>query len=200
MQRSGLSRVIPVILIMIVIAAAVAGLISVGQSILGGDTQQPAEVNVGRQALTEVKNGSGIRMTVRGPIVANEEFHSYTITIRPNYRSITTYVGYNKKPLNHRELNNNKRAYEQFVYALSRLDFMNSMPLRGEVNDTRGICATGMLYEFEVLQNNKSVQKLWTTSCGGSRGSFNSNLTRTRELIQDQIPGIEKILGKVRLP
>lgn len=198
MQRSGLSRILPIALILVVIAVAVAGLFSLGQSMFGGDTQSGIAVNEGEEALTRTENGSGVRMTVRGEIVGNGEFNSYTITIRPTYRNMTTYVGYEKQIVERRELNNNKEAYEQLVYALQRLNYMGATPFEGERNDTRGICATGLLYEFEVLRDNRSVQKLWTTSCDDS-GSFDANLTRVRELFQDQIPDMYKLLRDIDL-
>ncbi len=191
-----MSRIIPIILILIVIAASIAGIWSIGQSIFGGGAPAPTEVvNRGAENLTKTESGSGVRMTVRGPIVGNEEHNSYTITVKPNYRNMTTYKGYNKKPIQRKELSNNKKAYTELVHALDRLGYMDDLPFIDSANDTRGICATGTLYEFEVLKDNKSVQKLWTASC--TRGSFNAKLTLVRELFLDQIPDNYKLLGKI---
>ncbi len=200
MNRSGLQRLVPIILVLIVIALAIAALVSLGRTFFGGDdssSPSPTPVNTGKQALTSTQADRSVRMTVRGPIVADENFHSYTITASPDARNMTTYTGYTDKEVDNEQLQNTHKAYEQFVYALSRANLMEGTPLSGADNDTRGICATGYLYEFEVLQGDNSVQKLWTSTCTGSPGSLKANLQQVTSLFRSQIPDYSKLLSKI---
>lgn len=200
MDRSGLQRVIPIILILIIVIVAIAALISLGRSMFSGGGQQPQlPVNSGKQALTNTTADRSVRMTVRGPIVAQENFHSYTITIGPGKRNMITYVGYLGQQVDNEALDNNVQSYTQFVHALSRARLMDGTPLNGDANNTQGICSTGLLYEFEVLQGNNSVQKLWTSTCKGSSGSLDANLGQINNLFQRQIPAFRKLVDKVNL-
>jgi hypothetical protein len=112
---------------------------------------------------------------------------------------MTTYRGYLKEQVDNEQLSNNLQAYEQLVYALNRAKLMDGTPLSGDANDTRGLCANGTLVEFEVRQGSNSIQKLWTTSCTGSKGSLKANLTQVSRLFQQQIPDFSKLLSKISL-
>lgn len=201
MDRSGLQRIFPIALIVIVIVIAIAALVSLGQSIFGGGSGEPEQeqVNVGKEALTETQSTSSIRMSVRGPIVASENFHSYDITISPEKRNMTTYVGYVGKQVGTKNYSNNRQAYEQLVFALDRAGMMDGTPLEGDANDLRGICATGLIYQFEVLSSSTSVQSLWTTSCKSISGSLTASRSSLTNLFQDQIPDFNTLSRKISL-
>lgn len=202
MDRSGAQRIIPIVLVLIIVALAVAALVSLGRVLFGGESSSPSPtppVNTGKQALTTTSADRSVRMTVRGPIVASENFHSYAITVSPDARNMTTYVGYVGQPVDSAQLENTSQAYEQFVYSLSRANLMEGTPLTGEANDTRGICATGSIYTFEVLQGSNVIQGLWTSTCKGSPGSLEANLQQVSRLFQRQIPTFSQLASKVRL-
>jgi hypothetical protein len=202
MERSGLQRIIPIALVLIVIIVAVVALVSLGRALFsggGGASPSPAPVNTGKQALKATTADRSVRMAVRGPIVANENFHSYAITVSPDSRTMTTYVGYLGQQVANEQLDNNVQAYTQFVNALSRANLMEGTPLTGDANNTDGICATGYLYEFEVLQASNSIQRLWTSSCRGSLGSLKANLQQVSQLFQLQIPRFKALSSAVNL-
>ena len=198
MNNSGVQRIIPIALILIVIVIAVAALFSVGRSILGSSEPETV-VNTGKEALLNTSLDRSVRLTVRGPIVADEQFHSYTITASPTSRTLTTYQGYLDNQVDQVQLPNNNRSYEQFIYALDRASMMESDELDGDSNDVRGICATGRVYEYEVLQASNVIKKLWTTSCSKIKGSQEANNARLSELFQAQIPDANKTTRKVKL-
>jgi hypothetical protein len=110
-----------------------------------------------------------------------------------------THVGYTGKQVDNEQLDNSSEAYTQFVNALNRAKLMDGMPLIGDANDTKGVCATGMLYEFEVLQGTNSIQKLWTSTCKGSPGSLHASVTQVSSLFQRQIPDFTKLTDKINL-
>jgi len=76
---------------------------------------------------------------------------------------------------------------------------MDGSPFSGEEDNTKGICATGFVYEFETRQGSNVVQKLWTSTCKGSRGSLTANLSQVSRLFQVQIPNYSSILSKARI-
>lgn len=197
MYRGNSTRIIPIILVLIVIAIVIAALVSIGRAVLGGNTS--TQSNPGRDALLTTTPDHSVRMTVRGPIVANENFHSYQVVIDPTSRMMTTYQGYVETPIATRSYDNNTQAYEQFVYALDKANMMNDDELTGSQNDTRGICATGIVYEFETLQNGATVKKLWTSTCKGSPGSFKQSVSQVSNLFLSQIPDQKTLLSNLDL-
>lgn len=200
MYKSNSSRVVPIVLILIAVAVAIAVLVSVGRAIFGGNTtSQTSKTDIGQESLLNTAVDRSVRMTVRGPLVANEDFRSYQVAIDSSSRRLTTYKGYVDETLNNVSLNNNTRAYEEFVYALNRANLMKGTELDGDKNDTRGICATGRVYEFEVLQGSSVIKRLWTSTCRGSQGSLKANVTQMQKLFTDQIPDSRKTLSEINL-
>ena len=197
MNNSGAQRAVPIILIILVIIIAIAALVSVGRSIFGGDSQPV--VNSGRESLLNTALDRSVRMTVRGPIVGDNVFHSYTITVSPTSRNLTTYQGYLLTQLETDQQTNNSKAYQQFVYALDRAAMMEGTEPEGDANDTRGICATGTLYRYETLQGTNVVKELWTTSCGRSKGSLRAVNQSLVRLFKAQIPDNNKLLTNIKL-
>jgi len=202
MERSGLRRLIPIAVVVIVIGIAIFALVSVGRSLFsGGSTPSPSTtpVNVGKQALTNTLADRSVRMTVRGPLVATENFRSYTITVSPDTRNMTTLKGYDSQQIDNKQMTNTLQAYEQFVYALDRAKLMDGTPLTGDANDMRGICASGTIYEFDVLQGSNVIQGLWTSTCTGSKGSLKASLSQITSLFRAQIPDFSQLVSKISL-
>ncbi|HEX6416040.1 MAG TPA: hypothetical protein VFZ62_00780 [Candidatus Saccharimonadales bacterium] len=201
MYKGNSSRVLPIILVLIVVAIVVAALVSIGRVIFGGGegAVDQSQVDTGKQALLNTATDRSVQMTVRGPIVANEDFRSYRITVDPLNRVMTTYAGYLEQPINNKSLDNNAQAYEQFVYALDKANMINGEAFTGEKDDTRGICATGRVYEFAVLQNGETVKRLWTSTCKGSPGSFRASVSQVSNLFLDQVPDNKDLLKEIDL-
>lgn len=198
MYRGNSNRIVPIILILIVVAIVIAALVSLGRAVLGGNSSS-SQSNPGRDSLIATTPDHSVRMTVRGPLVANENFHSYQVVINSTSRSMTTYQGYLDQPIDSRSYDNNVQAYEQFVYALDKANMMNADELTGDQNDIRGVCATGLVYEFEALNNGSTVKKLWTSTCKGSPGSFKASVSQVSSLFLTQIPDQKTLLSKLDL-
>lgn len=197
MYRGKGSRLLPVIMTLLVIAVVVIVVVSVGRAIFGGGGNSSSQTDAGRQALLATSVDHSVRMTVRGPIVANENFHSYQITVSPDSRNLTLYTGYLDQAMDTNQLGNNTKAYEEFVYALDKANLMNGTPLSGDKNDTRGICATGYVYKFETLKSNSPVKMLWTSTCRGSTGSLKASVTQVRNLFLVQIPNSSSTIATI---
>jgi hypothetical protein len=193
--------VVPIVLILIVVAIAIAVLVSVGRAIFGGGTNTPqaSRTDLGVESLLNTSVDRSVRMTVRGPLVADEDFRSYQVAVDSSSRRLTTYSGYLDKTIDNVQLGNSAKAYEEFVYALNRANLMKGEELDDEKNDMRGVCATGKLYEFEVLQGNSVIKRLWTSTCKGSQGSLKASVKQVEKLFHEQIPDSDKTLTKIDL-
>ena len=201
MNRSGLQRIIPIVIVLLVAGLAIFALISLGRAIFsgGGQSDQPVAVNSGKQALINTSADRSVRMTVRGPIVAQNNFHSYTIEASPDKTAMTTYVGYIGQQVATKSYENNTQAYTQFVNALDKANMMEGTLLTGDANNTDGVCARGNLYLFAVLQGTNVIQELWTSTCRGSVGSLKANMTQISTLYQRQIPDFTALIRQISM-
>ena len=186
-------KILPIIIIILITIMVVIALVSLGRAIFSNfGTKQP-QVNALKQALLATDTSRGVKMTVRGPIVAQENSRSYQIKITPNSRTITTYKGYLGEKIHTRQFDNNLEAYTQFVNALDKANLPKGKPF--EKDNLYGICATGVVTEFDVLQNDQSIAHLWTSTCKGSRGSLDASVDQNKNLFLAQIPDASKILS-----
>ena len=192
------TRFLSVSLVIIIVAIAVVGLIYVARVLFfsGGNGVVP-QTNSSQSGLTSTSADRSVLMKVRGPIVANEDFRSYQILVTPNERTFTVNSGYMDEKIQNLIFSNNTPAYEQFVYALNIARLMNANELTGDRNDTRGVCATGYLYEFQTLKSDKSVKSLWTTSCTNVRGSLIVKVKPLVALFTVQIPNVQPLITSI---
>jgi len=193
------SRIIPVALVVLIIVIAVAALVSLARVVFFSGSSTPAATDTSRTSLLDTSATHSVSMTVRGPIVADEQFHSYKIDISPNARQLKTYTGYLDTVVDSSSLTNNVASYEQFVYALDKANLAKGTELTGDKDDTRGVCATGDVYEFTILNNGSSVKHLWTSTCSGSQGSLDASVNQLTELFTNQIPTASKLISKIDL-
>lgn len=196
MNRGGFARFIPVILFVAVVVLIIAAFISIGRNIFG-DSEPVSDP--GRTSLTSTGSDRSVRMTARGPIVAEEEHRSYQITVGPRERKFVSYRGYLERPLETVELDNNSRAYEEFVYALDRLGYMNGSEGEGEATDLRGRCASGTLYEFEVINAGGVVKRLWDSTCRKEEGTMEANRKEVTDAFRSQIPNIRDLTRGLKI-
>lgn len=181
----------------IVVVLIIVAIVSIGRALFGGaaETTIDTDIDRGRTALLETESDHGVSLTVRGPIVANENFKSYRILITPASRSMDAYKGYLDESERSKKLDNNTEAYEQFVYALDKADMMKGKELKDDkLGDLRGICATGYVYEYAVLIDDKPVKHLWTSTCDGSKGSLVASTTQLNNLFLKQIPDADDLI------
>lgn len=195
------SRIIPVVLVIVIIIIAIAALVSLTRVVFfsGTKTDDTVQLDVSREALLNTTLGHRVSMTVRGPIVADEKFHSYKIDISPDARTINTYAGYLDTVVSQNTLGNSVAAYEEFVHALDKANLSKGKQFEGDKNDTRGICATGNVYQFSIYDGAKEVKNLWTSTCGGSKGSLDASVAQLMNLFVTQIPGANTLIQKVNL-
>ena len=200
MYRGNSSRFIPIVLVLVIVAIAIVALVSVGRLVFGGhSTPTPTTTDTSEQALLDTSGDHYVRMTARGPIVADEDFHTYQVTITPTSRELTTYQGYLNAVISSETLDNTTAAYAQFVNALDKANYMKGTALTGNADSTNGICATGRVYEFDVMNGSGVEKDLWTSTCKGSKGSLNASLSQVGDLFLAQFPDGTARIDKVGL-
>ena len=202
--RNSISRFIPILLVIIITIVAVAAVIAIGRALFGdgGSPNSPQpnpNIEDAKTALLSTDVDRSVRLTVRGPIVANENFRSYSITITPDSREMITYEGYLDNQIDRKRLDNNTKAYTELVYALDKRKMMDGKDLTDEQNDLRGICASGKIYKFETTKNHSVVKSLWTSDCSGSKGSAQANVNEILDMFLKQIPDGKKMASGIGL-
>lgn len=194
------SRVLPTILTIIIIIIAIAGLVALARLIFGGgDSASNQILDKSEENLLSTSVDRSVSMTVRGPIIADEDFRSYSITVTPTSRDFRAYTGYLDVITNSQTLSNNTAAYGQFVNALNKANLVAGDPFEGDRNNVLGICATGKVYEFRLLNNNKEEEMLWTSTCSGSPGSLKASASQLSALFLNQIPSGSDITATLKL-
>lgn len=195
----GKSKILPVILVAIVAVVAIIALVSIGRAILNRDTQPEIAEDPASLALLNTEMDRSVRMTVRGPITADEDFRSYEIEVSPVGRRMTTYRGYQNQVIEDVRLGNSNEAYTELVHALSLANFTKTAQSAVSIDDIAGVCATGRVYTFELRRAQSAVKQLWATSCRGVDGSFKGNAAQVRDLLQGQIPNSRDLLRGINL-
>lgn len=198
MQRSSGSRLFPIFLVLIIVVVVIVAIVSIGRAIFSGVQQEDTnseQVDAGRTALLDTSPNHSVRLTVRGPIVAQENFASYQINVSPSRRTMDVYKGYLDDVQKSKAFSNNTKAYEEFVYALDKANMMKGdEPEDDSANDLRGICATGYVYEYSALADDRTVKRLWTSTCDGSKGTLDASTEQLNDLFLAQVPGAEDLI------
>jgi hypothetical protein len=130
-----------------------------------------------------------MRLTIDGPVKADQNHHMVRITVGRNENMVETIQGYQDTVLTTNTYPNNEEAYGVFLRALHLQGYT-----KGDDNpdraDERGICPTGTRYIFEIVTGSASVQRFWTSSCDG--GTFRGKASTVRNLFRAQIPDYAK--------
>lgn len=189
MQRSSGLRLFPLFLTIVIVIVIIIAIVSIGRAIFSGTQQKAPEADVGQTELLNTSIDHSVQMIIRGPIVAEENFKSFTISVSPTSRSMVVYQGYVDEISRSKRLSNNTAAYEQFAYALDKANMTKGTETSNDTEkDLRGVCASGYVYEYSVLVNGQPVKHLWTSSCNGSKGTLEASTTQLDNLFYAQIP------------
>lgn len=195
------SRILPTLLVLIVIIVAVAGLVAVARALFFPGANQGAkpQVDIAQQALLTTTDDHSVSMTVRGPIVANENFRSYSMVVSPSKREVKTFTGYLDTVLEQQTLGNNTAAYAEFVNALNLANLPKGTEVASNQDELLGICATGKLVQFSILKDGQSVQTLWTSTCSGSKGTLRASVEQLSQLFKAQVPNASSFIKSAGL-
>ena len=196
MKRGGPTKLGIGIVVVIVALLLVGGLIWIGRSFFGGSSAKTDSdaLSAGQKLLNKPTADTAVRLSVRGPITAQETHYSIAETISATSRNLTIWRAYDGTVMTNENLSNSAGAFSDLLAALNRAGFMKQ---NGNTDVNQGICAIGQLIQFEILQypkndkgeiTEKSVGKLWTTSCAGLGGNFDGLAANVIDLFLNQIP------------
>jgi hypothetical protein len=158
----------------------------------GGKNEKAPEINLLDYATTQTV----VKMTVDGPVIADQNHDGYSITIGRDANTIEVVKGYQGTVVDRRTYSNNTEAYAVFLRALQMQRFTKGDP-DPKKTDSRGVCPNGSRYTFEIESGGKTIQRYWTSTCGG--GTFDGSRSSIRRLFVRQIPDFPKITSKLRL-
>jgi hypothetical protein len=185
-----------ILLIAIIAVVVIGGIVWGARSLFSGGDQPVAEtVSAGQKLLDKPSAETAVRMSVRGPITAQESHYSIAMTISQASRNLTIWRGYDGSIMTEESLANSAGSFADLTAALNRASFMEKLENVDEAN--AGICAVGQLIQFEILEyktdengkiSEKSAEKLWTTSCSNLTGNFGGLSANVIDLFLDQIP------------
>jgi len=200
MYRGSRPRIFPIIIVIIIVALVVATLVTVGRMLFNNssstDDKKATSSSTLEHALLNEDTDRSVRWTVRGPIVSNEKFRSYQITISPSERTYVTYSGYLDTVIDTKTYDNNSQAYEQFVYALDKTGISKTRKVPD--TDLRGVCATqGLAYKFETLTGDDADHNVWSSTCKDSPGTMTASALQVQALFVNQIPDFKPLFNKI---
>lgn len=201
-MKEKLIRLAPILLIVAIAILSIILIVNLGRMMFGfGDSSNKSsetsqqEQDTSTKELLTVETGRSVKMTVRGPIVANEDARSYIVEVSPSGRLFKVLKGYNGEVINQKDHANTSVSYDEFVHALNKANMMKGEAFTGEADDLRGVCASGYIYDFAILKNGEVVKHLWTSTCGGSKGSLLANTKQLQDLFASQIPEFKKVVN-----
>lgn len=140
-----------------------------------------------------------VRETIDGPVNAPQDHRQIQITVGRDNTTFDLIQGYDKTSLNTQVYPMTQAAYSAFLYSLQYAGYQkgNSDP---KLKDERGYCPLGDRYVFEIIQDGQSIQRYWTTSCGGGAPStFKGDFGMVVQLFQNQVPNYNSLTENVRL-
>jgi hypothetical protein len=163
----------------------------------GGDSEKTLQ-----NPLTDYSSTDAIvRMTVDGPIIAEQQHQAYRISVGRSETRIETLQGYEYETIESKTYDNNQQAFFNFLRAIELDGFTKGLAKAdSQTQDERGVCATGNRFVFEIMSGTSQVQRYWTTSCG-NQGTFKGNAQRVKQLFDRQIPlpDFPKMTGRLKV-
>ena len=140
---------------------------------------------------------SEILFTQTGPIISNETHNYLQIAVTSSSVQFNLFQGYQNQVIASKIYNNNQQSYSAFLYALYYAGFNIGNNDPKLLNNT-GYCSMGDLYTFELLNNNKVIQKYWTSNCSSVPGTYGGQSYNTINLFRTQVPDYSSMTSNAR--
>ena len=137
-----------------------------------------------------------VRMTIDGPINANQDHQQVQITANQNVVTFDQFQGYDSTVVNQQQFANSVNAYSAFLYALALNGFTEGSS-DSALSSEQGHCAQGDRYVFELIQGGNDLERYWATSCPKVAVSFEGNLTVILSLFEAQVPNYQTLTKNV---
>jgi type II secretory pathway component PulC len=186
MEFASRIRWILVIAVTVILLILVSwGLFTIASNIFRGDGDVPLTTQSNDVKI--VQSTSVAKYRVEGPIVANEDHRSYSITVSSSVVTMKTFKSYGRVILEERSYQNTQAAYDSFLSALLNQN-VTELNRRNTSTDftfeDQGVCANGQ--KFFVELDSKIFR--WSTSCSDSQGNAGFDMAFISALFEEQVP------------
>lgn len=148
----------------------------------GNKTKSPTAKTLVSFANTDAE----ARMIIDGPITADQTHRQEQFIVTRDEVTYKQITGYEHTVVKSPSYENNQAAFDNFLHALVHAGFTKGNPDKA-LSDERGHCPLGNRYIFEFVQNGKTYERFWTTSCGKPR-TYLGNFDLTLSLFKTQVP------------
>lgn len=139
-----------------------------------------------------------VEMINSGPITAEQTHNEVKIDITRSQATLTVYQGYQETVVRSQSYANNQTAFDVFLHALDVSGFTKGNPDKAKA-DERGYCSYGNRYVYSLINEGNIIQRYWSTSCTGTRGTYEGNRAATMWLFQKQIPDYSNLTANVAI-
>jgi hypothetical protein len=150
------------------------------------------------KTLTDYANTDAqVIMTIDGPVNADSLHNQIRITVDKTNVTYEHIKGYQGDVVKTKLYANNEDAYDVFLHALLHAGYdrgSNDPALK----DDRGWCATGDRYIFELVQNGKTLQRYWDTTCHNTH-TYEGSTSLTTTLFEAQVPNYDGLTENIQL-
>ena len=177
---------------MIAIGAVVVIIIGIIAAFTYGK-QTPPKTPPSQISLTDhTTDGSEVRLTIVGPVNANELHRSSSISVSRDSRAVEFDKTYSDIPITSATYINNQDAFDDFMTALQNAGF--TKPAKGTTQaDDTGQCPQGQRYEYELITSDTVAMHTWSSSCQGKNEPFGGKASLVQALFRAQIPDYAKL-------
>jgi hypothetical protein len=157
----------------------------------GGDNK--SEVPETKRDLVSYASEENFRVTqtVISPITAAQNHDQIQITVNNSSANIDLIKGYEGNVIANRSYPMSVESFREFLSALDKANYTRGNTDE-KLRDDRGYCSTGQRFVYEIYQGANSLQRFWTTSCGGTK-TFRGNANLVNTLFRAQIPDYGQI-------
>lgn len=152
----------------------------------------------GKPLASYASTDAAVRLTIDGPINAEQNHRQIQITIDRNNSVMNVIQGYNGNVINTLSYSNTQAGYSAFLHSLQLINFTQGDTSNSALKSEAGHCAIGQRYIVQLIQNDQDIQRYWATSCNGPH-TYEGNMQLTLELFQQQIPDYQSAASAVGL-
>jgi hypothetical protein len=138
-----------------------------------------------------------VQLTIDGPITAVQDHEQVQISVNNGQTTYSQISGYNGEVVNTESYSNTQNSFYSFLRALETVSF-TSGDTSSKLSNERGLCPLGRRYVVQLTQDGKTIERFWSTSCGGTK-TYNGNLPVTIELFEAQVPDYSTLTDSVTL-
>jgi len=138
-----------------------------------------------------------VRYTIDGQVNQNEIHSRVRVTVGKDQVMFEQIQGYEGKLVQTKTYPSNPQAYAAFLRSLGLAGYT-----KGDASvdkDERGYCPLGRRYLYEIVDGGNQIQRLWSTSCNATEGSYKGGRASViRTLYQRQVPDWGTLTSKIQ--